>query len=200
VTAWSFSLKAELLRENDNAGTIPWSCADPCIHAPASVQPMVACQLSHMQHSMRHLVSKPLLPPSSTTPAASPLPLTGFDMVATAAEEARNPLRDIPIASVASVVITGAMYVLMATAIVGERLILVDTRQEEEEGGRGKGELGGGGGQLWQLSSLYTVLCCSLDPCESLLSCAGHHHHCVICGCSSFVGLLSGCHSSPTLT
>lgn len=40
-------------------------------------------------------------------------------MVATAAEEARNPLRDIPIASVASVVITGAMYVLMATAIVG---------------------------------------------------------------------------------
>jgi succinate dehydrogenase/fumarate reductase cytochrome b subunit len=70
-------------------------------------------------------------------------------MVATAAEEARNPLRDIPIASVASVVITGAMYVLMATAIVGERLILVDTRQEEEEGGRGKGELGGGGGALW---------------------------------------------------
>jgi amino acid transporter len=40
-------------------------------------------------------------------------------MVATAAEEARNPLRDIPIASVGSVVVTGSLYVLMATAITG---------------------------------------------------------------------------------
>ena len=43
----------------------------------------------------------------------------GFDMVATAAEEAKSPLRDIPIASVGSVVITGSLYTLMATAITG---------------------------------------------------------------------------------
>lgn len=43
----------------------------------------------------------------------------GFDMVATAAEESVNPLRDVPVATVGSVVICGAMYVLMAVAIVG---------------------------------------------------------------------------------
>jgi APA family basic amino acid/polyamine antiporter len=40
-------------------------------------------------------------------------------MVATAAEESVNPLRDVPVATVGSVVICGAMYVLMAVAIVG---------------------------------------------------------------------------------
>ncbi len=43
----------------------------------------------------------------------------GFDMVASAAEEARNPRRDVPLATVASVVSCGLLYVAMALVITG---------------------------------------------------------------------------------
>ena len=43
----------------------------------------------------------------------------GFEMVASAAEEAKNPKRDVPIATVASVGFCGILYVLMAVVITG---------------------------------------------------------------------------------
>lgn len=43
----------------------------------------------------------------------------GFDSIATIAEEAENPARDLPIAITSSVLITSVLYMLMAGAIVG---------------------------------------------------------------------------------
>jgi len=43
----------------------------------------------------------------------------GFDAVSTAAQEARNPARDMPIAILASLVICTVLYVLMATVLTG---------------------------------------------------------------------------------
>jgi len=43
----------------------------------------------------------------------------GFDAVSTAAQEAKNPARDMPIAIIASLVICTVLYVLMATVLTG---------------------------------------------------------------------------------
>lgn len=43
----------------------------------------------------------------------------GFEVVSTAAEEARNPARDVPIATVATVGLCGTFYLLMSLAITG---------------------------------------------------------------------------------
>ncbi len=43
----------------------------------------------------------------------------GFDAVSTAAEEARNPQRDMPIAMIASLVVCTIIYIVVAIVLTG---------------------------------------------------------------------------------
>jgi amino acid transporter len=61
----------------------------------------------------------------------------GFEMVATAAEEAKNPKRDIPIATVVSVSFCGVLYVLMALVITGMVPYNMVSSRERHPGGGG---------------------------------------------------------------
>ena len=59
----------------------------------------------------------------------------GFDVVATTAEEAKNPQRDLPIGIIASLVICTILYVAVALVITGHGQV----RQDRPEGGPGDG-------------------------------------------------------------